>query len=54
MFSDFFENMGINDYTLIKPLGSGSFGTAHLAKKNDTGDQIVVKENRSNEYSFSP
>ena len=40
--------MGINDYTMIKPLGSGSFGTAYLATKNDSGDQVVVKEHRSN------
>ena len=36
--------MGINDYTIVKPLGSGSFGAAYLAIKNDSGDQVVVKE----------
>ena len=46
--------MGFNDYTLIKPLGSGSFGTAHLAKKNDTGNQVVVKEKRLNKHNFKP
>ena len=40
--------MGINDYTMIKPLGSGSFGTAYLATQNDSGNQVVVKEHRSN------
>ena len=36
--------MGINDYTIVKPLGAGSFGTAYLATKNDSSDQVVVKE----------
>ena len=48
--------MGIHDYTLVKLLGSGSFGRAHLATKNDSGAQVVVKaevEYRLNENSLN-
>lgn len=30
-------------YTIIKPIGSGSFGTVSLAQYNDTGQKIAVK-----------
>ena len=44
-YQDFQSKM--NDYTLIKRLGFGRFGTAHLAKKKDDDMVVVAKENRS-------
>ena len=34
----------MNNYSLIKELQSGSFGTAHLAENKKSGKKVVVKE----------
>ena len=34
----------MDKYTLIKRIGAGAFGSAHLAKSNEDGTQVVVKE----------
>ena len=43
-FLDLLSTMGIDDYKLIEILGSGSFGTAHLAEKKKSGKKVVIKE----------
>ena len=37
----------MNNYTLIKRIGAGSFGTVHLAENNENGKKVVVKVERS-------
>ena len=34
----------MNNYTLIKGIGAGTFGSVHLAKRNEDDKQVVVKE----------
>ena len=34
----------MDDYTLIKRIGAGAFGSNYLAKRNEDGKQVVVKE----------
>ena len=45
---DIFELLDLQtkmeNYTLIKRLGAGSFGTTHLAKNKHNGKEVVVKE----------
>ena len=33
----------MNNYTLIKRIGAGTFGTVHLAENKENGNQVVVK-----------
>ena len=39
-----FLNSIMNNYSLIKRIGAGAFGSVHLAKSNKDGTQVVVKE----------
>ena len=34
----------MEDYSIIKRLGAGGFGTVHLAERNKDKKQVVVKE----------
>ena len=34
----------MKNYSLIKRIGAGAFGSVHLAKSNEDGTQVVVKE----------
>ena len=34
----------MNNYTVIKYLGSGSFGTVNLAENKDNKELVVIKE----------
>ena len=34
----------MKNYSLIKHLQAGSFGSAHLAESKETGEKVVVKE----------
>ena len=34
----------MDDYTLIKRIGAGGFGSVYLAKRNEDEKKVVVKE----------
>ena len=34
----------MKNYSLIKRIGAGAFGSVHLAKSNEDEKQVVVKE----------